>query len=67
MIELEVSASAEELFAACRDLGLRVGREGALATKPGSRHWHLTMPGRTGTLGVTEVTEPGLVEGRGRA
>src|SRR5437899_9332491 len=38
----------------CRRHGLVVQSERQLAGRTGSRHWHLRMPGRRGTLELSE-------------
>ena len=50
MLELTLTLSADEALAECRNRGLVVVSERRLAGRPGSRHWHLRIPGRSGTL-----------------
>ena len=50
MLELVLKLSADQALTHCRERGLVVRSERALAGRAGSRHWHLGMPGRAGTL-----------------
>ena len=50
MLELDLSVTQEEALAECQRRGLVVTSERALAGRAGSRHWHLRIPGRAGTL-----------------
>lgn len=50
MLELALSVTSEEALAVCQRRGLVVTSERELAGRVGSRHWHLRMPGRAGTL-----------------
>jgi hypothetical protein len=50
VLVLDVELSAEQALEACRDRGLIVRSERELAGRAGSRHWHLAIPGRPGTL-----------------
>ncbi|HKT45025.1 MAG TPA: hypothetical protein VJQ85_09495 [Gaiellaceae bacterium] len=50
MLELDLALSIERALEECRRRGLVVRSERQLAGKPGSRHWHLAFPDRTGTL-----------------
>jgi hypothetical protein len=50
MLELDLTLTAEQALEKCRRRGLIVRMERSLAGRPGSRHWHLGMPGRAGTL-----------------
>ncbi|HST26113.1 MAG TPA: hypothetical protein VLJ76_08980 [Gaiellaceae bacterium] len=54
MLEVELLLTAEEALEECRRRGLVVESERALAGRPGSRHWHLRIPGRPGTLELNE-------------
>ena len=54
MLELDLTMTAEEALAACRELGLVVTSERQLAGRPGSGHWHLHRPGQAGTLELSE-------------
>jgi hypothetical protein len=58
MLELDVSLPAAQALDLCRRRGLVVVSQRELAGRPGSRHWHLRIPGRAGTL------EPNEWEGR---
>ena len=53
-VELVIAASAESVLRACAGAGLVVRSEGTIATKPGSRHWHLAKRGASGTLELSE-------------
>jgi hypothetical protein len=54
MLELELKLTGRQVLDECRRRGLvvRSGRE--LAGRTASHHWHLGMPGRAGTLEVSE-------------
>jgi hypothetical protein len=54
MLVLDVGVTAEQALDACRRRGLVVQSKRQLAGRPGSRHWHLRIPGRTGTLELNE-------------
>ena len=51
---LDVGLNAEQALDACRRHGLIVQSERELAGRAGSRHWHLRIPGRPGTLELNE-------------
>jgi hypothetical protein len=50
MLELDLDLTAEQALHECRRRGLVVRSERELAGRAGSRHWHLGIPGRRGTL-----------------
>jgi hypothetical protein len=54
VLELNLNLTAEQVLEECRRRGLVARSEGELAGRTGSRHWHLRMPGRPGTLEVSE-------------
>ena len=54
MIEVPVAASVEQALDACVRQGLEVRSARALARRPGSHHYHLSFPGRPGTLELSE-------------
>ena len=54
MLELDLDLTAEQALEECRRRGLVVRSERELAGRPGSRHWHLRIPGRPGTLELNE-------------
>jgi hypothetical protein len=54
VIELPLAISAEEALAECRRRGLVVASRRELAGRAGSNHWHLHVPGKTGTLELSE-------------
>ena len=54
MLVLDVGLTAEQALDACHRHGLVVQSERELAGRPGSRHWHLRIPGRPGTLELNE-------------
>jgi hypothetical protein len=54
MIEVPVPASLEEALSACLRQGLEVRSERAMAGRPGSHHYHLALPGQSGTLELSE-------------
>ena len=55
MIELPLAISAEEALAECCRRGLVVASRRELAGRAGSNHWHLHVPGKTGTLELSEL------------
>jgi len=50
MLVLDLELSAEQVLEECDRRGLVVRSERELAGRTGSRHWHLRIPGRPGTL-----------------
>ena len=54
MLELNLELTARQALDECRRRGLVVRSERQLAGRGGSHHWHLRMPGRPGTLEVSE-------------
>jgi len=50
VLELDLKLTAMEALQECRRRGLVVKNQRQLAGRPGSRHWHLGIPGRSGTL-----------------
>jgi hypothetical protein len=54
MLSLEITQSAEQALDQCRRHGLVVQSQRQLAGRIGSRHWHLRIPGRPGTLELSE-------------
>ena len=54
MLELHLTITAEQTLAECRRRGLVVASRRALAGRRGSSHWHLHVPGKAGTLEVSE-------------
>jgi hypothetical protein len=54
VLELDLNMTAEEALTECRRHGLVVRSERELARRPGGHHWHLGLPGRTGTLELSE-------------
>jgi hypothetical protein len=54
MLELDLKLSADQALAECSRRGLVVRSERPLAGRSGSRHWHLGIPGRAGTLELSE-------------
>jgi hypothetical protein len=50
MLEVDLQLSAEQALAECRRRGLVVRSERELAGRVGSHHWHLGIPGQSGTL-----------------
>ena len=53
-LELSLTLSATQALAECLRRGLVVTGERELAGRPGSKHWHLRIPGRAGTLELSE-------------
>jgi hypothetical protein len=54
VLELDLTLSAAQALAECRRRGIVIRSERGLAGRAGSRHWHLGMPGRPGTLELNE-------------
>jgi hypothetical protein len=54
VLELKLKLTAGQAIDECRRRGLVVRSERELAGRSGSRHWHLRMPGRPGTLELSE-------------
>jgi hypothetical protein len=55
VLKLDLVITAEEALALCRERGVVVRSERELAGCPGSHHWHLELPGRSGTLELSEL------------
>jgi hypothetical protein len=55
--EIPVSASIDKTLSECLLRGLRIRSSRELAGKPGSHHYHLAIPGRPGTLELSEHGE----------
>jgi hypothetical protein len=53
-LELSLPLTAEQALAECRRRGLVITSERELAGRPGSKHWHLRIPDRAGTLELSE-------------
>ena len=53
MLELTLTLNAEEALEGCGRRVLVIVSERQLAGRPGSRHWHLRIPARSGTLELT--------------
>ncbi|HXJ47710.1 MAG TPA: hypothetical protein VNF91_00960 [Candidatus Acidoferrum sp.] len=54
MLELELQLTASQVLDECRRRGLVVRSERELAGRSGSHHWHLRIPGRPGTLELSQ-------------
>jgi len=54
MLELDLTLTAGQVLEECRRRGLVVRSERELAGRTGGRHWHLRIPGRPGTLELSE-------------
>jgi hypothetical protein len=54
ILELALTLTSEQVLAECERRGLVVASERELAGRAGSRHWHLRVPGRVGTLELNE-------------
>ena len=54
MLQLSVDLSAEQVLNECERRGLAVRSESGLGSCEGGRHWHLRIPGRTGTLELND-------------
>lgn len=55
MLELTLAITADRALAECRRRGLVVASKRELAGRAGSAHWHLHIPGQTGTLELSEA------------
>ena len=55
MLELALMVTAGQALAECQRRGLVVASRRELAGKAGSSHWHLHVPGRAGTLELSEA------------
>jgi hypothetical protein len=54
MIEVAIHASGDEALAECMRRGLVVRSLRELSGRPGSRHYHLVIPGKPGTLELND-------------
>lgn len=54
MLEVDLQLSVEQVLEECCRRGLVIRSERELAGKAGGRHWHLGIPGRSGTLELNE-------------
>ena len=54
MLILDLELTSRQALDECRKRGLVVRSERELAGRTGSRHWHLGIPGRAGTLELNE-------------
>jgi len=54
VLELDLGLTAEQALEECSRRGLVVNSERPLRGRPGSRHWHLAIPGRAGTLELND-------------
>jgi hypothetical protein len=57
VLELDLALTAAQALEECRRRGLVLTSERALAGRTGSRHRHLRIPGRPGTLELNEWQE----------
>lgn len=57
VLELKVELTAAQALDECRRRGLVVRSERRLAGSGGGRHWHLGLPGRAGTLELSETQD----------
>ncbi len=57
VVNLHIQAQPEHVLACCERRGLTVRGESWLKGRRGSRHWHVGLPGRAGTLEVTAAGE----------
>ena len=53
VLELDLKLTAMQVLDECRGRGIVIRSERELAGRRGSHHWHLGIPGRTGTLELT--------------
>jgi hypothetical protein len=54
LLEIPLTITSENALAQCERHGVVVASTRELAGRPGSKHWHLRIPGRTGTLELSE-------------
>jgi hypothetical protein len=54
MLELDLNLTTEQALAECQRRGLIIQSERELAGRAGSKHWHMRIPGRAGTLELNE-------------
>jgi hypothetical protein len=54
MIEVPVASTVERALDECLREGLTIRSQRELAGRPGSHHYHLGMPGKPGTLELSE-------------
>jgi hypothetical protein len=54
VLELNLTLTTRQVLSECRRRGLVVRSERELAGRIGSHYWHLRMPGRPGTLELSE-------------
>ena len=54
MLELDLMLTGEQALEECQRRGLVVRSQRELAGRAGSRHWHLGLPGKPGTLELNE-------------
>ena len=62
MLELGVDLSAEQVLQECERRGLVVRSEREPGRCKGGRRWHLRVPGRAGTLELSECDGRGSVK-----
>jgi hypothetical protein len=54
MTDVPVTAGVEDALAECLRRGLEIRSRRQLAGRPGSHHYHLALPGKPGTLELSE-------------
>lgn len=54
MLELDLNLTTVQVLGECQHRGLIIESERELAGRVGSKHWHLRIPGRAGTLELNE-------------
>jgi hypothetical protein len=54
VLELDLNLTTEQALSECQRRGLIIQSERELAGRAGSKHWHLRIPGRAGTLELSE-------------
>lgn len=54
VLELALALTSEQALAECHRRGLVVRSERELSGRAGSKHWHLRIPVRAGTLELNE-------------
>jgi hypothetical protein len=53
-LELDLNLTTEQALAECQRRGLIIQSVRELAGRAASKHWHLRVPGRAGTLELNE-------------
>jgi hypothetical protein len=57
MVNLRLEADPDEVIASCERRGLAVRGESFLKSRGGGKHWHVGLPGRSGTIEITRAAD----------